>query len=192
MLKGGKPCQPSVRTRMSFPALVTSSAKTEATIFFVNSTARQTRWVFIRPYFGTGVKLKMATIRHKFEIAQLVIKSIAVNVVNHFVFFQFSTKILFHHIAVLIYPFSRANFDSDVLEGAASPNSFGKKGQCSGVIHSSHCNADALPSCFWISGNMKAFFTLVGVMVGIAIRSFNRSHRLATNAAWLGKGWSHV
>ncbi len=150
---------------------------------FAGSAASKARRVFERPYFDIGVKRQMATIRHKFEIFKGVMKRVFIFVMNYLISFKFSAKVLFHHPTVLIHPIFRPYFNLDILQALSIDDSFGKKRDCPGVIHSPHCNTDALPSCFRISGNMKAFFTLARVIVGIAIRSFNRCNRLATNAA---------
>ena len=171
---------------MSLPALVTGGAETVTLMFLAGSAASKAGSIFSRPYFNIGVKHKMATIGHKFKIAQLVIKSIAINVVNNFILFQLSTKMLFHNPTVLVCPIfsARADFDSDIFQGAASPNSFGEQGKGTRVVHAPHSNTGAPPFGFRVSGNVETIFTLFWVIVGIAIRSFYWCNRLATNATW--------
>ena len=127
----------------------------------------------------------MTLIIHNFKIFDIIIKSIAINVVDYFPFFKRVAKMLFHNPSVLIEPLaSRKDFNYDIVDTLSINNSFGKKWDCFGMIHPTHCNTNTPFPFFWISGNMKTFFTLARVIVGIAICPFGRDHRLATNATW--------
>ena len=138
------------------------------------------------------MQLSMTSIRYDHEILNDIIEGVPVNVVDKLRLLELSSQVLFHHPSVFENPASRrADLDSDVIVPSIRVDGFREQWDGLGMVHPAFGSRHLSAGCIPILPDIAAFFALDRVRVSRSFSAPSWSHRLATKAAWLGKGWFH-
>ena len=131
---------------------------------FLGCAADDTRIVFLSPCGDNKVKLFMVNIRHNFKIFKIIIKSVAINMMDYLVSFQFASKMLFHDPTMLKGPASRGgNFNLHITVPFGFSNPFGKNRKRTRVLQTPLCRRHLFSPQFHITWFHAALFAATRV-----------------------------
>jgi hypothetical protein len=138
------------------------------------------------------MQLSMTSARYNLKILNDIVEGIPVNMVDKLSLLEFSSQMQFHDPAVLEDPsFCRADLDYDVFVPPIRGNSFCEQWDGAGMVHAALGNRHLPAGCIPVSPDIAAFFALSRIRVSRSFSAPSWCNRLATNAAWLGKGRLH-